>query len=620
MDAGRFAWVTRIVATVMLFIGFLTGLKFLVGTLLFLYRVYQLISASTTEDRVSISVISSGPGLRPESGRDDSEDISGEEAPESAWKKWSAFVKVSLVYLAVTSISLSSVFAVWRNLRGLFTLFEVALPDSFLRAVDFASTCTPSDYTWDFKDSWGSRTVGSSVKNFSLATCRWDAAELAVNHFAENASAKTVIVSYDAAGVADGKPRIAPSRIGLGFGQQGGSASATLSDYGSENDHVFTLSSEEEGGEPAYYKTLTFTFVRDDGIMYKKSGRLGAVNVNIAVAAFVVIALSACFYFYFCFHKSTAKRIMREYQNVRTNAGQSTFKKVHKRVYPDDSAEDNGSFQSRKGSQQKPSSSIDDGHQMAHETPKMFGEANRKPIKVAREALLSTVGSAKAVEKAKKIKKEAAVASSPTIPSKAVASCLAVRIFDSTTGLETTLTGFACTIRGVGPLEVAPVQVILCPATHALIANDSLAPNFACSVRIPTDEGERIVAIEYYRQWTYSLGKFSDTCTAFLYKAGGLKMFKSPLTHSLNPRTVNQGLLYSVHTRNVSGGTLQLDEEGFVVHQIATKPGDSGTFIWSTVLTEARTAITVPVAIHVGNNGANVAVPVAVALRDVNFQ
>ena len=235
---------------------------------------------------------------------------------------------------------------------------------------------------------------------------------------------------------------------------------------------------------------------------------------------------------------------------------------------------------------------------------------------MTKEALHTVVGSTVATDKAKKIKREAAVATSPTIPAKALKSLVSVSVLEHKTGVTSIFSGFAASM----PIaDGKSVQVIVCPATHNIIAGEESANLFSASVNIALDNGFRVVPLKFFKQWTYSIGKFTDTCTAFLFEGGGLKMFKAPLTHATPARTVAQGLIYSPHTTNTSGGQFIVDAEGFLIHQIGTKPGDSGSFVWSTVLTEARTAITVPVGVHVGNRGANLAVPVGVVFRDVNF-
>lgn len=632
VDGFVLVWLARAFVALVAFVGMVTGLKFILGTVIFAYRVWQLIRGETS--------------IVKESGVSTSETTSDQEPEEKAWHaKWLPFVKVSAIYIGLVAVSLSSVHTVWRNLRGLLRLFEVAIPEGVYNLVD--SVWPKLDFgVWDYTRSWAS---GDKVEclfgNASDVSLQWDAAEKAYAFFANNPNQSDVSYSFGNEYVASGKPFVASGRLGLGHAP--GSCHVRFVNEVAESRANYKVVSGDSSEAPRFYECLTFTFTRDRTVEYKVD-RLGWLNTRAVYIAVSIVIIAAVFYYYYCFYKGSVSR-MKLVPESRSKVNKSQWKKKqHEVASPSDSGTDDEGF-----TKVKPDWMLPDDHKGWHKEcqtecscpsytagqvltdadalyleltladncfRKHDGKKNPVSGKPALkgEALHSVVTSTKALEKVKKIKKEAAVASSPTIPSTAMKSCVCVEVILKSDATKThKFTGFAATVKGAGQLEVPPVQAIICPATHGMIAADAQLEAF---VLVPEGNGYRRVPVTVYKTWTYKVGKEQETGTSFLYTGGGLKMFKAPLTNALIPNTSNQGLLYSALTGNVSGGSIRLEDNGFIISQIATQPGDSGAFIWSTVLNESRTALTVPVGIHIGNNGANVAVPIAVALKAVNFQ
>jgi len=599
IDPVVVAWFTRYIVGFVAILGAVAGLKFLLGTLVFSFRVWQLITADKPLEKEAA--------------------VSGEDEPEkekqdepSVVSKWMPFVKITAIYIGLVAASASSVYTVWRNLRGILRLFEVTIP---AWVADLVESCFPSFAvgSWDSTETWNSQdSVTLPHSSATVTSQRWDAAAKAYEYFARHPDTKTYCISFSHGG----KFTVMPSTLGLGYAP--GSCVAKLSDQVPESRCCYRLEKHDvEGDEKVvYYSTLSFTFVRDDSVVYTVS-KLGWLNAKAVYLAVSVVLVAAVFYYYYCFYHVGAFRSIKAEARTKVNRSQWK-KKQHEIASPSDSGtDDEGSGKT------KPDWVLPDEHPMMRESQKKQTKeasdevSGKKKKSLKTEALHSAVTSKGALDKVKKIKPEAAVASSPTVPGRVANMCCLVEINEKGSNIIKTITGFAAMIKGAGQLEVPPVQVIVCPASHGIVADHT---RFEFNAIVNTAEGSRRVPVAYYTQWTYQVGKESETGTAFLYNGGGLKMFKAPLTNELHVGSTNQGLIYSALSRSVSGGSVRLEKEGFVIHEIATQPGDSGAIVWSTVLNEARTAVTVPVAIHIGQNGSNVAVPVGVALKAVNFQ
>lgn len=585
-DPEAIAWFASALAWLFAIIGALTGLRFFISTVVFMARVVMLIRSGSVKE-VHLESLSDA-------------ELEEEEKKVGLIEKWGPFIKAAAVYIGLIAVSLSSMYGVWRNLKALLRLFEVSLPEWITDAVE--GLFPKLDFgVWDFSESWGPN-VRVEIPNTTrtVLSLKWDASELAFKHFAENADSKCVAFIYARENVASGKPRIVPSRLGLGH--PGGSCSATLSSSVVATEAVFVV--KEVDHDDVYFGELTFTFTRDVAVTYAVT-RNAWINQQSIQIAVVVLLLSAVFYYYFCFYKaSSVIRIMREARVNRVNKSQ--HKKQRNQAYPADQGPADGGSAPR----EKPDWQLPEDHPMAREAK----EDNKTP-EVATEALHTSEKSEEAVQKVKKVKREAKVSSSPTVPSRNVKALCLVHIFDKKTATGYTLSGFAAALQGANNTAK---QVIICPATHGIITSKD-GEGFDVTVQVATAEGVRKTLATFYQQWAYSVGSIKETGTAFTYTGGGLKMLKTSLTSVLNRDSVTQGMIFSLVNNSVSGGTVRLTSEGLVVHEITTQEGDSGALVWSTVLNEARTAMTVPVAVHFGHAGSNLAIPIAVALKNLNF-